>query len=138
MKIKLFFVFIMGLFLISSVLGAEYQLKRAVELSVGDVIVASDGSEIVVEKIDFVGKEFKKETSDSLMDVFWREISGGKVTGMVVSGGESNLGLSLGEMGIGVKMVGGIVEENDIEKMLQPRVEEKKSFWDKLMFWRNS
>ncbi len=130
---KLILFLILGMFLVSSVFGAEYQLKKVSELQVGDVMVDSEGNEIVVDKIESSGRvqeSYTYQESESLMSVLWGKIYQSP-TGHVVSGGSSELGLSLGDMGVGVKMISGVVGE-----ISQPKVEEKKSFWEKLMFWR--
>lgn len=136
MKSKLFFVLVIGMFLISSVFATEYQLKKSSELVVGDVIVASDGSEIVVDKIEGKGRvqeTFEYGESKSLMDVVWGKIAGENLPEPVVSGGSSSQGLSLGEIGTGVRVSGDVVAEFSL-----PKEEKKKSFWDKLMFWREN
>ena len=136
MKFRFLILFFVGLLLVSSVFGAEYQLKRASEVSVGDVIVASDGSEILVEKIDYgrsSSEGFVKEKSKSIMDVIWGKVSGESMTGFVVAGGNSELGLSLGEGGTGIK-----VYEGEVPEVAGARtVREQVSFWNRLMFWRN-
>jgi hypothetical protein len=134
MKFKLFFVLVlMGMFIFSSVYATEFELKKSSELSVGDVMVASDGSEIVIEKIEYQGRvreEFVKEESKSLMDVVWGKIAGEKLPGSVVSGGSSMQGLSLGETGVGVRVEKGSVID------LPKEARQEKSFWNKLRFWR--
>jgi len=139
MKLKIFSTIVFTILLVSFVFGAEYQLKRATDLIVGDVMVASDGSEIVIEKIEIgekVKEDFVYQESKSLMEALWGKISEGKITGYVVSGGSSDVGLSLGEMGVGVKVIAGAVDDVETEETLHSDIEEKKSFWDKLFFWR--
>jgi hypothetical protein len=130
---KLIFVLIL-ICMIQFSLAADYKLKRVSELDVGDVIVASDGSEILVEKIDsgFVSEDFVyRKSSSSLMDMFMEKVYGRDLPEQVVSGGSSEIGLSLGETGVGIRATGETVRE-----VSQREVEGKKSFWTKLMFWR--
>ena len=132
---KVFIAFLFVILVLGSVSASEYQVKRASELSVGDVIIASDGSEIVVQEIEFNGgKDFYVEKSKSLMDVIWEKIPGQSpsLTGRVVSGGSSENGLSLGFMGTAV-----VISEDYVPDFVEsPSRVEKKSFWNKLIFWR--
>lgn len=135
MKFKFLLFVVVGFFLFSSVFAAEYQLKKASDLVTGDVIVGSDGSEIVVEKIEGQGKvkeSYVYEKSPSLMSVVWGKIVGRELPEPIISSGSSEIGLSLGEMGVGVRVSGEVVNE-----VVNPQVE-KKSVWQKLMFWRRN
>lgn len=135
MKINLFLIFLIGMLFVSSVYAAEYQLKKASDLVPGDVIIDSSGKEIVVDKIEGQGKikeSYTYEKSPSIMDVVWGKIVGRELPEPVVSSGSSDVGLSLGEMGVGVRVSGEVVKE-----VVKPQVE-KKSFWQKLMFWRGN
>jgi hypothetical protein len=135
MKFKLFFLLVlMGMFIFSSVYATEFELKKSSELSVGDVIVASDGSEIVIEKIEYQGRvreEFVEEESKTLMDVVWGKIAGEKLPDPIVSGGTSMQGLSLGETGVGVR-----VKKGSVIDLPKEEIRQEKSFWNKLRFWR--
>lgn len=121
----------------SFVSPAEYQLKKASELQVGDIIIDSDGNEIVVKKIVGSGKvqeNYTYEKSDSLMDVFWNKIKKDSLPEPVISGGSSEKGLSLGEYGVGKKIFEGEVSLlNESSKTTKT----KSSFLSKLLFWRN-
>ncbi len=135
MKINFILFFLIGILLISSVCAAEYQLKKASDLVPGDVIIDPDGNEIVIEKVEGQGKvkeSYTYEDSPSIMNVIWGKIAGRELPEPVVSSGSSDVGLSLGELGVGVRVSGEVVKE-----VVKPQVE-KKSFWQKLMFWRGN
>jgi hypothetical protein len=118
---RILFLMFAVLSLFSLVFASEYQLKRASELSIGDVIVASDGTEILVEKIEVLGRSnIVYENSSSIGSILWERIAGRSLPDPIVSSG-SELDFSQGLTGHAV---------SDL------KVYEKKSFWEKLKFWR--
>ncbi|MEM4181741.1 MAG: hypothetical protein QXX68_01125 [Candidatus Pacearchaeota archaeon] len=89
----------------------KYSLKQIEEIKVGDVIVASDGEEIRVEKLSFP-QEIKQQTvikeDKTFAQKMWEKLAGKEIPKKIVSGGSSEEGLSLGEYGTGIKF---LVEE---------------------------
>lgn len=133
---RFFILFLVGMMFFSLVCAAEYQLKKSSELQIGDIIVDSNGNEIVVEKIVKQGKvqeQFVYENSNSLSNVLWGKIVGRDLPEPIVSGGSSSSGLSLGELGVGVRISGEVVAD-----VPSSGVEKQKSFWQKLIFWRGN
>jgi hypothetical protein len=134
---KIICLIILTLLLFSFASSADYQLKKSSELQIGDVIIDSEGNEIIVEKIAGSGRvqeKFVYEKSESLMDVLWGKVAGKNLPEHIVSGGNSEKGLSLGETGVGVKVFEGEISlPNDSVN----KVETRSSFLSKIFFWRN-
>lgn len=89
----------------------KYSLKQIEEVNIGDVLIASDGEEIKVEKLIFPQENKQEEVikeEKNFNQKLWERLIGKEIPKKVVSGGSSNEGLSLGQYGTGIKI---LVEE---------------------------